>query len=66
MKRFNKANRAKHTTPMRYHKTTMHSSCIACWQRYAKTSVFNLIGEPIKERRYEWINVGYSKKKKNK
>ena len=63
MKRFNKANRAKHTTPMRYHETR-GSSCIACWQRYAKTSVFNLIGVPIKERRYEWINVGYSKKKK--
>lgn len=65
MNRFNKAKRTKHTTPMRYHETR-GSSCIACWQRYAKTAVFNLIGKPIKERRYEWINVGYSKKKKNK
>ena len=66
MNRFNKAKRTKHTTPMRYHETTRGSSCIACWQRYAKTSVLNFIGEPIKERRYEWINVGFSKKEKNK
>lgn len=65
MKRFNKTKKTKHTTPTKYHEAR-GSSYNACWQRYAKTSVINFIGEPIKERRYEWVNVEFSKKKKNK
>ena len=58
MKRFNKRSRAKHSTPLKYHRRESHGVLfVMCWNKNTKAYTIDILGVSAKRKRYEHFNV---------